>query len=101
MKLSKSGSYKITQAGQLKLPDVISGGTMYDQNSEQYKLITKDLAILIGATNIPLHLVQHYRFKPFVQALNRRYKVPSQTKVSSEIKKVLVDMKMTRLMMKT
>ena len=78
----------------MKLPEVISGGTVYDQNSDQYKLITKELAILIGSTNIPLHLVEHYRFKCFVQALNQRYKVPSRTKVSSEINRVIVDMKM-------
>ena len=87
-------TYKISQAGQLKLPEVISGGTMYDQNSEQYKLITKELAILIGATDIPLYFVEHNRFKRFVQALNRCYKAPSRTKVSSEINKFLVDMKM-------
>ena len=60
MKLSKSGSYKISQAGRLKQLEIISSATMYDQNSEQYKLITKEWAILIGATNILLHLIEHF-----------------------------------------
>ena len=68
----KSGSYKSTAKGQLKLSEFISGGAKYDYNSERYKTITRQLAVFIGATNAPLNIVENSEFKQLVHVLDQR-----------------------------
>ena len=50
----KSRPRSTTGTSQLSLQDAVVRHAPYDNESQKHKLITKKLAIFVGATNIPL-----------------------------------------------
>ena len=77
--------------GQLTLEEAFQ--RKYDTSSHRCQLLTRKLAIFVGATSVPNSLVENAEFKALLEALDPRYPVPSRTLISKEIDKVFVDMK--------
>ena len=78
---------------QLQIADAFQGINMYDPKSTRCRTITKRLAIFIGATNVSIRLVENEEFRELIHELDKRYKVPSRTKINREIEEVFVDLK--------
>ena len=55
--------------------------------------MTKKLAVFIGATNVPLNLVEKAEFRNLLTELDCRYPVPGRAKISKEIDKIVTDLK--------
>ena len=48
----------------------------YNKESSRHRAITKNLAILFGATNVPFSLVDSKEFHELLQEMDRKYQVP-------------------------
>ena len=55
--------------------------------------MTKKLAVFIGATNVPLNLVEKAEFRDLLTELDCHYPVPGRAKISKEIDKIVTDLK--------
>ena len=86
-KLVKMPSKQLTVAESLK------GKSMYDKTSDRYLMITKQLTIFIGSSNVPNSIVENEEFKSFIKTLDSRYPVPGRALISKELDKVLVTLK--------
>lgn len=62
-------------------------------NSVRCKSVTKKLAIFVGATNVPLNLVERAEFHDLLTELDCRYPVPCRARISKEIDKLVIDLK--------
>ena len=58
------------------------------KESFRHTTIAKNLAIFIGATNVPFSLIDSEEFRDLHQEMNRKYQVPRRKGVSSEIIKI-------------
>uniref|UniRef100_A0A1X7VJY0 BED-type domain-containing protein n=1 Tax=Amphimedon queenslandica TaxID=400682 RepID=A0A1X7VJY0_AMPQE len=65
----------------------------YDKESQRNKLITTKLAIFVGATNIPLSIVECQEFRDLMYEMDKRYSEPQQKKIGNEVEKVYVGLK--------
>ena len=65
----------------------------YSKENEKYRKITRKLAIFIGTSNVANSIVESLEFCEFVSELDQQYPVPGRAAISSEMDKVLFDMK--------
>ena len=71
----------------------MQGGKKHSPDSDRYKNISKQLAVFIGSTSVPLSLVENDSFKMFVQVLDSRCALPCRSKLGKEIDAILVSLK--------
>ena len=71
-KLSQLHQHSMTQ---MTLHKVVQGGRKCSVDSDSYMCITKQLAIFIGLTNIPISLVENEAFKKLTQVLDSRFNI--------------------------
>ena len=57
------------------------------------KTVTKKLAIFVGATNVPLNLVDRAEFRDLINELDCRYPVPGRSKINKEIDKLAIELR--------
>ena len=65
----------------------------YDRGSDRYKIITKKLAVFVGATNMPNSIVENPEFRALLKARDPRYPLPGRAAVGKEIDLVLAEVK--------
>ena len=65
----------------------------YDRGSDRYKIITKKLAVFVGATNMPNSIVENPEFRALLKACDPRYPLPGRAAVGKEINLVLAEVK--------
>ena len=78
---------------QISLPEVAARQKPYDKDSLRNKSITTKLAVFVGATNIPLSIVECQEFRDLMQEMDKRYTVPQRKKIGNEVEKVYVGLK--------
>ena len=71
-KLSQLHQHSMTQ---MTLHKVVQGGRKCSVDSDRYMCITKQLAIFIGLTNIPISLVENEAFKKLTQVLDSHFNI--------------------------
>ena len=82
-----------TLRGEMTLEQSLKSQKSYHKESEQYKVITRRLAIFVGSTYSPNSLVTKPEFCNLLTTADPRYIVPGRTALSREINKVLFDLK--------
>ena len=80
-------------SSQINLSEVVVHQKPYDKESQKNKLITTKLAIFLGATNIPLSIVESQEFRDLMHEMDKHYTVPQQKKIADEVEKVYVGLK--------
>ena len=75
-RLKRERSLKHYQQATLK--ETLSRHTVYSKDSDRYRVITKELAIFIGTSNVANRIVENLEFKDLLQALDPRHPVPSK-----------------------
>ena len=65
----------------------------YSKDSKRQEAITKKLAVFIGATNVPLSLVDREEFRALLSDMDKRYCAPHREKLGQEIDKVYSKLK--------
>ena len=65
----------------------------YSLDSERYKSITKELAVFLGSTNVPISLVDNESFKKLIGILDSRYEIPDHTEIEKEITVAITKLK--------
>lgn len=66
---------------------------VYSKESQQYKWITRKLAIFVGSSNVANLIVENLEFKDLVHALDPRYPVPGRTTINKELDQVLIELR--------
>ncbi len=90
---SRTKSKSTFTGSQKNLHEIIQGGKKYNTNSERHRSVTKQLAIFIGSTNVPISLVEKEEFKELVKVLDNRYEIPGRTKIGKEVNAVMKNLK--------
>ena len=62
------------------LPNIANQKKRYDAQSIKQKSITKKLALFVGATNVPISLVENVEFQELLCELDPRYQIPERFK---------------------
>ena len=57
----------------------------YDPESRKHVALTRRLALFVGATNVPLRLVDNEEFRELLTEFDPRYQIPHRQKLSKEI----------------
>ena len=79
---------------QLTLDESLQMKPEYDnRGSDRYKIITKKLAVFVGATNMPNSIVENPEFRALLKVCDPRYPLPGRAAVRKEIDLVLVEVK--------
>ena len=65
----------------------------YNQQSEQYKSISRKLAVFVAVGNVPNSIVECDEFRDLIKELDERYSVPGRTAIASEMDKLFIDLK--------
>ena len=90
--MRKSGEGASTQ---LKLSQMHSlrGGAKYVKESPRNKSITRKLATFVAIANVPNSIVDNEKFRELLAELDDRYVVPGRTLISTEMDRLLMDLK--------
>lgn len=80
-------------SSQETIENTINPQRYYDKQSSRHTSITKKLAIFIGATSVPISLVDNEEFRELLQEMDRKYKVPHRKVISQEISKIYSHLK--------
>ena len=94
---SKVGGKPSASTKQLTVAESFKGKPAYSPTSERYLMITRQLAIFVGGTNVPNSIVENEAFMSFVKSLDSRYPVPGRALISKEIDKVVITLKQNML----
>ena len=80
---------------QLTLDESLQMKPKYDRGGDRYvyKIITKRLAVFVGATNMPNSIVENPEFRALLKACDPRYPLPERAAVGKEIDLVLAEVK--------
>ena len=65
----------------------------YISDSQNYKIITRKLAIFLGSSNVANSLVVSPEFQSLLNSLNLRYQVPGRSVIDKEINMVFMELK--------
>lgn len=77
----------------LKQSFTITKHTAYTKDSQQYKAITRKLAIFIGSSNVANRIVENLEFVDLLKTMDPRYLVPKRTALNRELNCVLIELK--------
>ena len=70
---------------QLSLENSLEQRNSYSESSTQYKVITRQLAIFVGSTNIALSIVENPEFRDLLLTLDKRYQVRGRKKKAKKL----------------
>ena len=65
-----------------RVPQQMSYPIPYSKEESQYKVITKNLAVFVGAGNISNSMVTNEDFRKLLQSLDPCYSVPGKVAIS-------------------
>lgn len=87
--VAKKSNHSATESSQTvlkqsKLLDCIQS-KKYDPESRKHVALTRRLALFVGATNVPLRLVDNEEFRELLAEFDPRYQIPRRQKLSKEI----------------
>ena len=86
-----------TLVSQMTIKQVLKSNH-YPKDSKKQLAITKKLAVFVGATNVPLSVVDGSEFRDFLTEMNEQYDIPGRKKVAKEIERVYTELKHTILL---
>lgn len=66
---------------------------LYPENSRRQLAITRKLALFIGATNVPLSLVDCPEFRDLLKEMDKHYRIPYRKKLGQQIGNVYEDLR--------
>lgn len=92
-KRNKRGRDAAASTSQSSIEQQIQGTQYYSKDSERQEAITKKLAIFVGATNVPLSLVDREEFRDLLCEMDKRYRVPHKKKLGQAIEDVFSKLK--------
>jgi len=78
---------------QSTLPDIGNQKKKYEPHNTKQKSITKKLVVFVGASNVPISLVENGEFKELLYELDSRYQVPGRFKIAKELDMLYSNMK--------
>ena len=78
---------------QSTLPNIANQEKVYDLQSTKQKSITKKLAVFVGASNVPISLVENVEFQVLLCELDPRYQVPGRFKIAKELDTIYSNLK--------
>ena len=61
----------------------------YDPKAKKYEPLAQRLALFVGATSVPLRLVDYDDFRELLPEFHSRYQGPHRQKLGREIKKYI------------
>ena len=70
---------------QSTIPTIANQKKPYDPQSTKQKSITKKLAVFVGASNVPISLVENVEFQELLCDLDPRYQMPGRFKITKEL----------------
>jgi len=84
---------KESKPRQLSLSEKYFPSKQYDCHTKKYQAITLRLATFIGASNVPLNLVDNDEFRELIEELDACYKLPHSKKLGVEIENLYSNVK--------
>lgn len=90
---SKMRKRSHASTSQTTLHQQIQTTQYYGKDSKRQEAITKKLAVFVGATNVPLSLVDREEFRALLSEMDKRYRAPHRKKLGQEIDKVYSKLK--------
>ena len=74
----------LVSSSQMTIKEAIKQ-SLYPKDSKKQSAITNKLAIFIGATNVPLSLVDCPEFRDLLKELDKQYDIPGRKKLGKDI----------------
>ena len=79
--------------GQATLQQAFAGRSVYDKSGDSYRFLSKKLALFIGCTNLPIHLVENDELRGLIAVLDPRYEVPGTTLANKHLDVLMEELK--------
>ena len=70
---------------QSTIPTIANQKKPYDPQSTKQKCITKKLVVFVGASNVPISLVENVEFQELLCELDPQYQMPGRFKIAKEL----------------
>jgi len=90
---AKSKGSSSSSSFQPTLENIAIQKKAYDPQSTKQKSITKKLAVFVGASNVPVSLVENVEFQELLHELDSRYQAPGRFKIGCELDKLYSNLK--------
>ena len=82
----------LASSSQMTIKDFLKP-TLYPKDSKKQLAITKKLAIFIGATNVPLSLVDCPEFRDLMKEMDKQYDIPGRKKLGKDVESLYIKLK--------
>ena len=89
---AKKQETSLKQYRQSTLKQSFGRHTVYPKDSNQYKAITRKLAIFVGSSSVANSIVENLEFVDLLNTINPRYSVPGRAAIHKELDLVLIEL---------
>ena len=93
LKRKSQDGASFSATAQLTIVDAVARTKKYTRESERYQRIMKKLATFICVGNMANRIVECAEFRSLLAELDERYPVPGHATITSEMDKLLIDLK--------
>ena len=98
---AKKQETSLKQYRQSTLKQSFNRHTVYPKDSNQYKAITRKLAIFVGSSSVANSIVENLEFVDLLNTINPRYSVPGRAAIHRELDLVLIELRANILRVQT